>query len=225
MAATLWTFAPWCRRLVGRRMQARMSKRYLSIGNKTILEHSVHALLAHPQGDTRCYCYQPRRSSLCPTSAGESSANHRCWMAATNALIPFWPGYRPCKRRSGCLVHDAARPCLHQDDLARLLTISENSRVGGILAGPGARHHETRRTGKNAIAHTVEARRAARAHPAVFPRELLHDCLTRALNKARDHHRRSVSAGVLWFHPALVEGRADNIGRSPVRNLALAEFI
>ena len=34
------------------------------------------------------------------------------------------------------LVHDAARPCLHQDDLARLLALSETSRVGGILAAP-----------------------------------------------------------------------------------------
>ena len=34
------------------------------------------------------------------------------------------------------LVHDAARPCLHQDDLARLLAISESSRTGGILAAP-----------------------------------------------------------------------------------------
>lgn len=29
------------------------------------------------------------------------------------------------------LVHDAARPCLHQDDLARLLALSETSRTGG----------------------------------------------------------------------------------------------
>lgn len=33
------------------------------------------------------------------------------------------------------LVHDAARPCLHQDDLARLLALSETSRTG-ILAAP-----------------------------------------------------------------------------------------
>ena len=32
------------------------------------------------------------------------------------------------------LVHDAARPCLHHDDLSRLLALSETSNVGGILA-------------------------------------------------------------------------------------------
>ncbi len=33
-------------------------------------------------------------------------------------------------------VHDAARPCLHQDDLAQLLALSETSRTEGILAAP-----------------------------------------------------------------------------------------
>lgn len=33
----------------GRRMQTECPKQYLSIGNKTILEHSVDALLAHPR--------------------------------------------------------------------------------------------------------------------------------------------------------------------------------
>ena len=32
----------------GRQMQTECPKQYLSIGNQTILEHSVHALLAHP---------------------------------------------------------------------------------------------------------------------------------------------------------------------------------
>ena len=32
-----------------RRMQTECPKQYLSIGNQTILEHSVHALLAHPR--------------------------------------------------------------------------------------------------------------------------------------------------------------------------------
>ncbi|QUI97648.1 2-C-methyl-D-erythritol 4-phosphate cytidylyltransferase [Salmonella enterica subsp. enterica serovar Weltevreden] len=72
-------------------------------------------------------------------------ANHRCGMAATNALIPFLPGYRPLQRRR-VLVHDAARPCLHQDDLARLLTISAKQPGRRYPRQSGARHHETRRT-------------------------------------------------------------------------------
>lgn len=41
-------------------------------------------------------------------------------------------GLQAAGEASWVLVHDAARPCLHQDDLARLLAISETSRTGGI---------------------------------------------------------------------------------------------
>lgn len=45
------------------------------------------------------------------------------------------------------LVHDAARPCLHQDDLARLLALSETSRTGDPRR-TSARYYETCRTGQ-----------------------------------------------------------------------------
>lgn len=54
------------------------------------------------------------------------------------------------------LVHDAARPCLHQSDLARLLAISESSKVGGILASPVRDTMKRAEPGQHAIAHTVE---------------------------------------------------------------------
>lgn len=54
------------------------------------------------------------------------------------------------------LVHDAARPCLHQDDLARLLALSETSKVGGILAAPVRDTMKRAEPGKQAIAHTVD---------------------------------------------------------------------
>ncbi|MEG7787031.1 2-C-methyl-D-erythritol 4-phosphate cytidylyltransferase, partial [Listeria monocytogenes] len=53
------------------------------------------------------------------------------------------------------LVHDAARPCLHHDDLSRLLALSETSKVGGILAAPVRDTMKRAEPGKPAIAHTV----------------------------------------------------------------------
>ena len=46
------------------------------------------------------------------------------------------------------LVHDAARPCLHQDDLARLLALSRNQPHGRDPRCAGARYDETCRTGQ-----------------------------------------------------------------------------
>ncbi|SQC15406.1 2-C-methyl-D-erythritol 4-phosphate cytidylyltransferase [Klebsiella pneumoniae] len=61
--------------------------------------------------------------------------------------------------------------------------------------------------------------------PQLFPRELLVDCLTRALNEGATIHpmkpRRWSNCG---FHPQLVAGRADNIKVTRPEDLALAEF-
>ncbi len=63
----------------------------------------------------------------------------------------------------------------------------------------------------------------AHFHPQFSPRTFLHDCLTRALNE-RDHHRRSVSAGILMVFIGAGRGRADNIKVTRPEDLALAEF-
>ncbi len=51
----------------------------------------------------------------------------------------------------------------------------------------------------------------ARADAAIFPRELLHDCLTRALNEGATITDEASALEYCGFHPQLVEGRADNI--------------
>lgn len=81
-------------------------------------------------------------------------------------------------------MHDAARPCLHQDDLSNLLALRHTSKVGGILAAPVRDTMKRAEAGINSIAHTVD--REALWHaltPQLFPRELLMMCLERALNE------------------------------------------
>ncbi|WP_170981950.1 2-C-methyl-D-erythritol 4-phosphate cytidylyltransferase, partial [Escherichia coli] len=53
------------------------------------------------------------------------------------------------------LVHDAARPCLHQDDLSRLLAFSETNRPGGILASPVSDGKKRSEPGKDPIHQTL----------------------------------------------------------------------
>ncbi len=123
------------------------------------------------------------------------------------------------------MVHDAARPCLHQDDLARLLAISESSRTGGILAAPVRDTMKRAEPGRTDIAHTVDRTDLWHAlTPQFFPRELLHDCLTRALNEGATITDEASALEYCGFHPQLVEGRADNIKVTRPEDLALAEF-
>ncbi|MEJ5074207.1 2-C-methyl-D-erythritol 4-phosphate cytidylyltransferase [Enterobacter ludwigii] len=208
----------------GRRMQTECPKQYLSIGNKTILEHAVAALLAHPRverviiaisdGDAR---FQQLLLANHPQITVVEGGSER----ADSVLA----GLKAAGDAQWVLVHDAARPCLHQDDLANLLALSETSRVGGILAAPVRDTMKRAEPGIAAIAHTVDRNDLWHAlTPQFFPRELLFDCLTRALNEGATVTDEASALEYCGFHPQLVAGRADNIKVTRPEDLALAEF-
>ncbi len=208
----------------GRRMQTECPKQYLSIGNKTILEHAVAALLAHPRvqrviiaitpGDVR---FQQLPLANHPQIIVVDGGSER----ADSVLA----GLKAAGNASWVLVHDAARPCLCQDDLNRLLALSETSRVGGILAAPVRDTMKRGEPGKPAIAHTVDRNDLWHAlTPQFFPRELLTDCLTRALNEGAIITDEASALEYCGFHPELIPGRADNIKVTRPEDLALAEF-
>ncbi len=208
----------------GRRMQAECPKQYLSIGNKTILEHAVIALLAHRRveqviiaitpGDER---FQQLPLADHPYITVVDGGDER----ADSVLA----GLKAVKEASWVLVHDAARPCLCQDDLDRLLMLSETSRVGGILAAPVRDTMKRGEPGKPAIAHTVDRNDLWHAlTPQFFPRELLTRCLTRALDEGAVITDEASALEYCGFHPELIPGRADNIKVTRPEDLALAEF-
>ena len=209
---------------VGRRMQTECPKQYLSIGDKTILEHSVAALLAHPRVSRVVIAISPGDARF----AALPLASHPQIVVVDGGAEraeSVMAGLQAAEGASWVLVHDAARPCLHPQDLARLLAISETSRVGGILAAPVRDTMKRAEPGKNAIAHTVE--RVDLWHaltPQFFPRELLHDCLQRALNEGATITDEASALEYCGFHPQLVEGRADNIKVTRPEDLQLAEF-
>lgn len=208
----------------GRRMQTECPKQYLSIGNKTILEHAVAALLTHPRvqrviiavtpGDTR---FQQLPLANHPQITVVDGGSER----ADSVLA----GLKAAGDARWVLVHDAARPCLCQEDLDRLLALSETSRVGGILAAPVRDTMKRGEPGKPAIAHTVDRNDLWHAlTPQFFPRELLTDCLTRALDEGAVITDEASALEYCGFHPELIPGRADNIKVTRPEDLALAEF-
>lgn len=85
----------------GRRMQTECPKQYLSIGNKTILEHSVFALLAHPRvtrviiaispGDSRFAQLPLAQHPQITVVDGEMNVQTLCW-----------PDCRPPETPNGC---------------------------------------------------------------------------------------------------------------------------
>lgn len=208
----------------GRRMQTECPKQYLSIGNKTILEHAVGALLANARVQRVIIAVSPgddRFQSLPLASHPQITVVEGGAERADSVLA----GLNAATGSEWVLVHDAARPCLHQDDLERLLALSETSRVGGILAAPVRDTMKRAEPGGTAIAHTVDRNDLWHAlTPQFFPRELLIDCLTRALNDGATITDEASALEYCGFHPELVAGRADNIKVTRPEDLALAEF-
>ncbi|WP_199063641.1 2-C-methyl-D-erythritol 4-phosphate cytidylyltransferase, partial [Serratia sp. ASV30] len=123
------------------------------------------------------------------------------------------------------LVHDAARPCLHPDDLERLLAITAHSKVGGILAAPVRDTMKRAQVGQSIISHTVERQDLWHAlTPQLFPLELLKLCLQRALDEGATVTDEASALEHCGYHPLLVAGRADNIKVTRPEDLALAAF-
>lgn len=209
---------------IGSRMQTECPKQYLHIGDKTILEHAVASLLAHPRVNHVII-------AISPTD---------CWFASSplatdpNVTVVTGGGARADSVLAGLkaagntpwvLVHDAARPCLHQDDLVRLLAIVNTSKVGGILAAPVRDTMKRAEPGNPLVAHTVEREDLWHAlTPQLFPRELLQSCLVRALDEGATITDEASALEYCGFHPELISARADNIKVTRPEDLALAAF-
>ncbi len=209
---------------IGSRMQAECPKQYLTIQGKTILEHALDRLLAHPGigriivaispddpwFSTLPLAHDPRIISV---TGGQTRA-HSVLAGLQAATSSQW-----------VLVHDAARPCLHPDDLTRLLALTATSQVGGILAAPVRDTMKRAAPASQAIAHTVD--REALWHaltPQLFPLALLHRCLERALNDGAVITDEASALEYCGYHPELVTGRSDNIKVTRPEDLALATF-
>lgn len=209
---------------IGSRMQAALPKQYLSIGQQTILEHSVNRLFAHPAIQRVVIALSPDDrwfSSLPLAQDPRISVVTGGGTRAESVLA----GLHALPHADWVLVHDAARPCLHSDDLNRLLQIRESSRVGGILAAPVRDTMKRGEPGQAAIAHTVE--REALWHaltPQLFPASLLLACLSRALEEGATITDEASALEYCGYHPLLIAGRSDNIKVTQPEDLALATF-
>jgi 2-C-methyl-D-erythritol 4-phosphate cytidylyltransferase len=123
------------------------------------------------------------------------------------------------------LVHDAARPNLHHDDLSRLIEAATTGPDGAILAAP--LRDTLKRAASDASIVATEPRDALwRAFtPQAFRRDLLERALAQALSEGVVVTDEAMAVERLGRHPRLVEGREDNLKVTTPADLALAEFL
>lgn len=231
-SASIWAILPAAGR--GQRMGAELPKQYLQLAGRSLLEHSLRAVLAHPQVQGA--------------------------MVATAAEDPLWPGWgaiegKPVLRCIGgaeradsvaaalgavqahlqgtgfwALVHDAARPCLRFEDLDQLIHRCLQAGEGGLLAAPV--RDTLKRVDPAALAQGESARALGTQPrealwraltPQLFPAALLGPALAACAGSAvTDEAGAMERAG---HQPLLVEGSEDNLKVTTPADLALAEFL
>lgn len=211
---------------VGSRMQADRPKQYLKLLGKTVLEHTVSKLLAHPKVSKVVVAVSeddPYFSTLAlanhpqviRVNGGKERADSV--LSALNYI---------CKHEVSewVLVHDAARPCFTELDVTRLIECAENHSVGAILAAP-VRDTMKRSDELQNIDHTVERSNLWHAlTPQMFRTQPLREALIDGLASKANITDEASAFERLNLSPALVNGRADNIKITQPEDLALAEF-
>ncbi|NTY85165.1 2-C-methyl-D-erythritol 4-phosphate cytidylyltransferase [Serratia fonticola] len=209
---------------IGSRMQADCPKQYLTIGHQTILEHAIHALLRHPRITQVIVAISPedQQFKMLPIASDPRVLVTEGGQQRADSVLA---GLQLAGNAHWVLVHDAARPCLHPEDLERLLAITAHSKVGGILAAPVRDTMKRAQVGQSIISHTVERQDLWHAlTPQLFPLELLKLCLQRALDEGATVTDEASALEHCGYHPLLVAGRADNIKVTRPEDLALAAF-
>ncbi len=209
-------------------MQADRPKQYLSLVGKTVIQHSIERLLAHPEVGGVVVALaandpwwpelewsDPGRIHRVAGGAERSDSvrNALQWLADHQQDDPW------------VLVHDAARPCLGAADLQRLVETLASHPVGGILAAPVA--DTLKRAGSAAeIVETVDRSVLWRAlTPQMFRLRKLLDALeqVRVSGVAITDDAQAIER--LGLQPQLVEGSVTNLKVTHPGDLVVAEEI
>lgn len=221
-----WAIMPAAGR--GSRFGAGTPKQYLTVAGLTLIEHSLRALLGHPEVDGVMVALSPDDPFWAGWREMDGKPIYTCLGGAQRAdsvLAALHALPATISEDQWVLVHDAARPCLRAVDLSRLLALGCAEPVGAILAAP------VRDTLKRADAESrssmTEPREALwRAlTPQLFRRGGLTRALESAMRVGANITDEAMAMERLGLKPLLVEGSEDNIKVTTPADLALAEFI
>ena len=211
---------------VGKRMKADLPKQYLSIGDKTILEHTVLRLLSHDQIKQVVIAIGSNDEFFRQTPLADNP-NVKTVIGGKERADSVLAGLNAIDKTEfpWVLVHDAARPCVSLSDVSELIKQCLTRNTGGILAAP-VRDTMKRTNAANIVSETVERELLWHAlTPQMYPTKQLCDCLTDALANGVKVTDESSTIEYAGFDSLIVSGSSDNIKVTQPEDLAMAEFI
>lgn len=214
---------------VGKRMKSVIPKQYLSINDKTILEHTIacfavrndiagimialsaedeyfdNALLSNEFGIYR---------TIGGSERSDSVLNALIALDAFKAADEDW-----------VLVHDAARPCVEQRDIDSLIQQCITHKQGGILAMAARDTMKRQSADADTISHTESRDGLWHAlTPQMFRLGELRESLQQSVKDGFAVTDEASAMEHRGFHPLLVEGSSSNIKVTRPDDLKLATF-
>lgn len=226
MSEQAWAIVPAAGQ--GVRFGGDVPKQYLRAAGQPLLAHALDAVLADARvagvvvalaaDDSRWPGWTARNGKSVVACVGGAERADSV-LAALDALPADVPA------DALLLVHDAARPLLRADDLARLIDAAFACADGALLAAP-VRDTLKRTAPDGRVAATEPREGLWRAlTPQAFRRDLLHEALVRARAEGVVATDEAMAVERLGRHPRLVEGRDDNLKVTTPADLDLANHL
>lgn len=204
---------------IGSRMGAECPKQYLQLAGKTILEHTLERLLAHPAIVQVIVALAPHDRWFDTLPVAQDERILRVEGGAERAFSVL--NALHVAQGEWVLVHDAARPCLTQGDLDALIATAMTS--GGAILGSRVRDTMKRSDAAGNIIATVEREQLWHAlTPQMFPTGPLKRALEEGLALGATITDEASAMERAGFTVRMVEGRADNIKVTRPEDLSLA---
>ncbi len=224
MSSKIWVIIPAAGS--GSRMQQPTPKQYLTLGDRTVIEHTLAVFVDRVDVEQVTVCL-PANDQTFQTLGIAAHAKLVVTQGGASRARSVLNGLRSINASSNdwVLVHDAARPCLSTSLLDELIENLVNDEVGGILAMP-AKDTLKRSDEKGQIAQTIDRAVIWQAQtPQMFRFGIMIDCLERALHDGIDITDEASALEAYSYKPRLIESDARNLKITTPEDLVLAEFL
>lgn len=225
---------------VGSRMESEIPKQYLLVNDKSILEHTISrfaflpevagVLVVVSQSDT---LWNKLEASLFAQYKSEgllvlSTTGGRERSDTVERGLSYLLDVKKINLQQWVMVHDAARPCVRQEDILKLLSSRSTIAEGGaILATPVRDTLKQADTDNNNLILSTRSREALwqAQTPQLFRLGALQESLAKARQagvsitdeaSAMEYDKKSV---------LLIEGSSDNIKLTTPSDLRIIEFL
>jgi 2-C-methyl-D-erythritol 4-phosphate cytidylyltransferase len=208
----------------GTRFGGQRPKQFTVLAGQALVAHALDVLSRHRAVDAVFVAMSPEYSQALPWHQWGARVQPLPCAGATrsqtvlNALDHLSP---QVSKDDWILVHDAARPCLSDEALTRLMDTVGDDEVGGLLAVPVA---DTLKRGDK-YARVVQTVDREGLWAAQTPQMFRFGLLRRALQGFPTATDEASAIENLGHSPLLVMGETSNIKVTYPTDLALAEWI